>query len=81
MALSNRPDILAAQLPGHLLGPARLEGHLRHVRPTPRGNGITPTAWDHDNVWTPQVVVNGRVDVVGVKHGEIEGAIAQGRPR
>ncbi len=43
----------------------------------------TARQWDyahglkHDSVWTPQVVVNGRVDVVGVKHGEIEGAIAR----
>jgi hypothetical protein len=29
----------------------------------------------HDGVWTPQVVVNGRVDVVGTTLGEIEGAL------
>ncbi|MCI3133652.1 DUF1223 domain-containing protein [Phenylobacterium aquaticum] len=29
----------------------------------------------HDGVWTPQVVVNGRVDVVGTTMGEIEGAL------
>lgn len=28
----------------------------------------------HNQVWTPQVVVNGRTDVVGAKLGEIEGA-------
>ena len=28
----------------------------------------------HRQVWTPQVVVNGRTDVVGTKPGEIEGA-------
>ena len=44
----------------------------------------TARQWDyahglnHTSVWTPQVVVNGRVDVVGVQHGEIEGAIARG---
>ncbi len=44
----------------------------------------TARQWDyahglnHSEVWTPQVVVNGRVDVVGVRHGEIEGAIARG---
>ncbi len=44
----------------------------------------TARQWDyahglgHSEVWTPQVVVNGRIDVVGVKHGEIEGAIARG---
>ncbi|MBR7621176.1 DUF1223 domain-containing protein [Phenylobacterium sp. 20VBR1] len=28
----------------------------------------------HNQVWTPQVVVNGRTDVVGIKLAEIEGA-------
>ena len=43
----------------------------------------TARQWDyahglsHTSVWTPQVVVNGRVDVVGVRRGEIEGAIAR----
>jgi hypothetical protein len=44
----------------------------------------TARQWDyahglgHSDVWTPQVVVNGRLDVVGVKHGEIERAIVRG---
>jgi hypothetical protein len=41
----------------------------------------TARQWDyahalgHSQVWTPQVVVNGRLDVVGAKPGEIEGAV------
>lgn len=31
----------------------------------------------HDQVWTPQVVVNGRADVVGAKRGELDAAIAR----
>ena len=31
----------------------------------------------HDQVWTPQVIVNGRTDVVGTRRGEVEGAIAR----
>jgi hypothetical protein len=44
---------------------------------------FTDRQWDyarafaHDNVWTPQVVVNGRTDVVGVERGEIERAVAR----
>jgi hypothetical protein len=44
----------------------------------------TARQWDyarglnHASVWTPQVVVNGRIDVVGAKPGEIEGAISRG---
>lgn len=44
----------------------------------------TARQWDyahglgHPDVWTPQVVVNGRLDVVGVRGGEIEGAVARG---
>ncbi len=44
----------------------------------------TARQWDyahglhHSSVWTPQVVVNGRVDVVGALPGEIEGAITRG---
>ncbi|WP_304168086.1 thioredoxin family protein [Phenylobacterium aquaticum] len=42
---------------------------------------FTARQWDyarglrHDQVWTPQVVVNGRTDVVGTTLGEIEGAL------
>lgn len=42
---------------------------------------FTARQWDyarglrHDQVWTPQVVVNGRTDVVGTTMGEIEGAL------
>ncbi len=31
----------------------------------------------HDNVWTPQVIVNGRADTTGTRPGEIEKVIAK----
>jgi len=47
----------------------------------------TARQWDyarslrHDQVWTPQVIVDGRTDVVGVQPGQIEGALKTVRPR
>src|SRR5882757_964476 len=46
---------------------------------------FTDRQWDyarglrHDNVGTPQVVVNGRLDVVGQRVSEIEGALRTAR--
>ncbi len=77
LALSNRADILPLSFQvtyWDQLG-------WKDTFATP---AYTARQWDyaqglnHDSVWTPQVVVNGRLDVVGVKHGEIEGAIARG---
>ena len=31
----------------------------------------------HDQVWTPQVVINGRTDVVGARRGELDAALAK----
>ena len=76
LALSNRADILPLSFQvtyWDQLG-------WKDTFATP---AYTARQWDyahglrHDSVWTPQVVVNGRVDVVGVRHGEIEGAIAR----
>ena len=47
----------------------------------------TDRQWDyargfgHDQVWTPQVIVDGRSDVVGVRNGQIEGLLARTPPR
>ncbi len=43
----------------------------------------TARQWDyargfgHDQVWTPQVIVDGRADVVGARPGQIEGLLAK----
>jgi hypothetical protein len=76
IALSARPDILALSFQvtywdqlgwkdtfGSPLNTARQWDYARALK--------------HDNVWTPQVVINGRTDVVGVRKGEIEQAIVQ----
>jgi hypothetical protein len=76
IALSARPDILALSFQvtywdqlgwkdtfGSPLNTARQWDYARALR--------------HDNVWTPQVVINGRTDVVGIEKGEIEQAIVR----
>ncbi len=47
----------------------------------------TARQWDyargfgHDQVWTPQVIVDGRGDVVGAQPGQVEGLLAKTPPR
>jgi hypothetical protein len=74
MALAGRPDILALSFQvtyWDQLGWKDTFGSPRY----------TARQWDyaralgHRDVWTPQVVVNGRRDVVGVLPGEIERAL------
>lgn len=76
MALSGRPDILTLSFQvtyWDSLG-------WKDTFASPQ---FTQRQWDyaralaHDNVWTPQVVINGRADVVGVAQGEIERAAAR----
>lgn len=76
IALSARPDILALSFQvtyWDQLGWKDTFGSPQY----------TARQWDyaralrHDNVWTPQVVVNGRTDVVGIQKGEILTAIAR----
>jgi hypothetical protein len=76
MALAGRPDILALSFQVTYWDNLGWKDTFGSPQNTAR-------QWDyaralrHDNVWTPQVVVNGRADVVGVKPGEIERAILQ----
>jgi hypothetical protein len=76
IALSGRPDILALSFQvtywdqlgwkdtfGSPTSTARQWEYARALR--------------HDNVWTPQVVINGRTDVVGIKKSDIEQAIVR----
>jgi len=76
MALSDRADILALSFQvtyWDQLG----------WKDTFGSPAYTARQWDyarglgHADVFTPQVVINGRTDVVGVRKGEIEGAIAR----
>lgn len=74
MALSDRPDLLVLSFGvtyWDQLG-------WKDTFASPR---FTQRQWDyahalhHTQVWTPQVVVNGRADVVGVRRGELEALI------
>lgn len=73
-ALAARPDILALSFAvtyWDKLG-------WKDTFATPQ---YTERQWDyakglrHDEVWTPQVVINGRTDVVGTRRNEIDAAI------
>ena len=76
IALSGRPDILALSFQVTYWDQLGWKDTFASPRYTAR-------QWDyaralrHDNVWTPQVVINGRTDVVGVRPGEIEEAMAR----
>ncbi len=76
MALSGRPDILALSFQVTYWDQLGWKDTFASPQYTAR-------QWDyarglrHDNVFTPQVVINGRADVVGVRPGEIEGAVAR----
>jgi hypothetical protein len=76
MALSARPDILALSFQVTYWDQLGWKDTFAAPQYTAR-------QWDyaralrHDNVWTPQVVVNGRTDVVGIQKSEILAAIAR----
>src|ERR1700722_17798445 len=76
IALSARPDILALSFQVTYWDQLGWKDTFGSPQNTAR-------QWDyaralrHDNVWTPQVVINGRADVVGIRKGEIEQAIVR----
>ncbi len=77
--LSNRPDVLALSF-----GVTYWDS--LGWKDTFASKAYTDRQWDyarglrHDNVATPQVVINGRRDVVGATPGEIEQAAAKTAP-
>ncbi|HEY5072124.1 MAG TPA: DUF1223 domain-containing protein [Caulobacteraceae bacterium] len=76
IALSERPDVLALSFQVTYWDQLGWKDTFASPRYTAR-------QWDyaralgHGEVWTPQVVVNGRADVVGTRKGEIERLIAR----
>jgi hypothetical protein len=76
LALSGRPDILALSFQVTYWDQLGWKDTFGSPQYTAR-QWAYARALRHDNVWTPQVVINGRTDVVGVRPGEIEGAIAR----
>jgi len=76
IALSGRPDILALSF--QVTYWDQLGWKDTFAQPQ-----FTARQWDyahvfnHGEVWTPQVVINGRADVIGVRKGEIEAQVAR----
>jgi hypothetical protein len=74
MALSDRPDLL-------VLSFGVTYWDQLGWKDTFASPQFTARQWDyahslhHTEVWTPQVIVNGRADVVGVRRGELEDLI------
>jgi len=77
MALADRPDLLVLSFGVTYWD--QLGWKDRFARPE-----FTRRQYDyrdglrHDNVWTPQTVINGRVDVTGVRAAELSGAVRLG---
>lgn len=75
LALSSRPDVLALSFQVTYWDNLGWKDTFAAPQNTARQWDYAH-AFRHDQVWTPQVIVNGRTDVVGTRHGEIERAIA-----
>ena len=75
--LAQRSVAHRAEPAGRLLGLSRLEGHAGDCTGTPSGSALTRSARGDREVYTPQVVVNGAVHVLGSDKAAIERAIAQ----
>jgi hypothetical protein len=76
LALADRPDVLALSFQVTYWDQIGWKDTFASPQ-------FTQRQWDyartlkHSQVWTPQVVVNGRVDTVGTRRGEIEQVIAK----
>ncbi len=77
MALSARPDVLTLSFQVTYWDQLGWKDTFAQPRFTSRQWDYA-RAWRRASVFTPQVVVNGRIDTVGVKPGSIEQAIARG---
>uniref|UniRef100_UPI00333E53BE DUF1223 domain-containing protein n=1 Tax=Sandarakinorhabdus sp. TaxID=1916663 RepID=UPI00333E53BE len=77
MALADRPDLLVLSFAVTYWD--RLGWKDRFAKPefTQRQYAYRD-GLRHDNVWTPQTVINGRVDVTGVRAAELRSAVTAG---
>ncbi len=75
LALADRPDVLALSFQVTYWDSLGWKDTFAAPQNTARQWDYAH-AFHHDQVWTPQVIVNGRADVVGARRGEIERAIA-----
>jgi hypothetical protein len=76
IALSARPDILALSFQVTYWDQLGWKDTFGSPQNTAR-QWEYARALRHDNVWTPQVVVNGRTDVVGIQKAEILNAVVR----
>ncbi|CAN5199468.1 DUF1223 domain-containing protein [soil metagenome] len=76
LALSNRPDILALSFQVTYWDNLGWKDTFASPQYTDR-QWEYARGFKHAQVYTPQVVINGRADVVGARSGEIEQAIAR----
>lgn len=75
LALSNRPDVLALSFQVTYWDSLGWKDTFAKPQYTDRQWDYA-RAFRHSEVWTPQVVVNGRADVVGSRKGQIEALLA-----
>lgn len=76
LALADRPDVLALSFQVTYWDQLGWKDTFASPQYTTR-QWEYARGFKHDQVFTPQVVVNGRADVVGAKKGEIEQLIAR----
>ena len=76
LALANRPDVLALSFQVTYWDQLGWKDTFASPKYTERQWDYARTL-KHSQVWTPQVVVNGRIDTVGTRRGEIEQVIAR----
>ena len=60
------------------MGPARLEGHFSKPALTSRQFAYASAMGHGENVYTPQVVVNGKVEGDGLEPGALAGLMSRG---
>ncbi|MEI6484823.1 MAG: DUF1223 domain-containing protein [Sphingomonadales bacterium] len=77
MALADRPDLLVLSFGVTYWDQLGWKDNFAKAEFTRRQYDYK-AGLGHDNVWTPQTVINGRVDVTGVRAAELQQAIARG---
>lgn len=79
-ALADRPDVLALTFAVTYWDALGWKDTFASPQQTARQWDYA-RGFNHDQVWTPQVIVDGRGDVVGARAGQIEGLLAHTPPR
>lgn len=77
MALADRPDLLVLSFGVTYWDQLGWKDRFAKAEFTRRQHDYQ-NGLGHDNVWTPQTVINGRVDVTGVRAAELKQAVVAG---